>query len=378
MKDIKKLKKEILIRDDRIASEREQESIILANLGQSVYSSGSADVEALKDLKNSVSGMDKEIQGLEDSLRRLLVNEEKRAAGSEEMKSLKVELRNIKNKEEPLFEELGRSGWELWKSGGSIHENMEKALEDLIKAEARLQAAEEAVFRTEHDPGNRAVRLLTKSKAFFLAGRRKTASSALDRLWNRAGEKLQKQIPSDVFTGTPAALPASTLEALDKRREEIIGKLSDLKQEIEALDNELEKMPGKGGGKRRVSWIESSLEDKHNELEDVFRELGRLWLEQSGGKSSDTAVEKRRKEWLAVNRRIRKIEEEQNAFRAHIEYLEISRSGKDKADQVELKAEEVKNRQAELKALKKELSSIEKKLAARKENLPELPGKNQT
>ncbi len=373
MDERKKLKKGILTRDEAIAAEREQETIILANLGQSVYDSGLVEKKSLKKHHEPVGKISDEIHNLEDSLRRLLADDDKRNAFQEETKTLKVELRNIKNKEEPLFEELGRTSWELWNSGRSIHEGFKEALEDLVKAEVRLHAAEDAVIRTEQDTGSKAARLLIKGKALLMAGRRKTASTALDRLWGRAGEKLIKDIPAESFTNTPAALPSSSLEALRKRREEISLRESELKDESSVLDAALEEMPGKGGVKRRVIWIETRLETIHNNLDDAFRTLGKAWVDQSGKKSTDALVEKWKKEWTEVNKRISVLEAEQNALSAHMEFLESEEARDTKAGQVGKLEEEVKSRQSVLKGLKKELSAMEKKLADEKEKLPVLP-----
>ncbi len=373
MDERKKLKKGILIRDEFIAAEREQEAIILANLGQSVYNSGSADKKPLNKYQKPIGEISDEIHNLEDSLRRLLADDEKRTVAREETKALKVELRNIKNKEEPLFEELGRSSWELWKSGRSVHENFEEALDDLIKAELRLHAAEDAVIRTEQDSGSKAAKLLIKGKALLLAGRRKTASTTLDRMWGRAGEKLFKVIPAASFSNTPAALPSSSLEALSKRRDEISRRESELNDEVSAMDRALEDMPGKGGVKRRVSWIETRLETINNNLDDAFRTLGKVWVDQSGKKSSDAVVEKWKKELAEVNKRISVLEVEQNTISAHMEFLEAEEERDAKAGQVSKLEEEVKSRQSVLKGLKKELSAMEKKLADEREKLPVLP-----
>jgi len=376
MSERKKLNKGITAREEAIAAEREQEAVILANLGQSVYD---ADSEVFKDsgvFTKNISGIGDEIRNLEDFLRRLLADDEKRNAFQEELKSLKVELRNIRNKEEPLFEELGKSAWELWKSGRSLHENMESALDDLIKADARLHAVEDAVLRTEQEVENKAVKLLTKGKAILLAGRKKTAASALDRLWNRAGEKLSRTVPSESFSDTPAAVPSATLEALGKRREEISERVEVLNNETAALDAALEEMPGKGGVKKRVSWIEDSLENKHNELDVAFRNLGEAWLTQSKGKISDPNVAKWKKEWSEADRRISVLQEEQKSLSAHLALLDLEEVRGHKAGQVSEQEKEVKSRQAVLKGLKKELAVLDKELAAQKEQLPPLPEKS--
>jgi len=375
MSERKKLNKGIAAREESIAAEREQEAVVLANLGQSVYNGGKSAFKDSEVHTKTISGIADEIRDLEDSLRRLLSDDEKRNAFQEEIKALKVELRNIRNKEEPLFEELGKSAWEIWKSGRSLHENMESALDDLIKAESRLHAVEDAFLRTEQEPENKALKLLKKGKAVILAGRKKTATSALDRLWSRAGEKISRTVPAKVFTDTPAAVPSATLEALDKRREEITERSAVLNKELSVLDDALEKMPGKGSVRKRVSWIESSLDNKHNELDDAFRSLGEAWLTQFNGKVTDSAAAQWKKEWTEVNRRISTLKEEQKALSAHLDLLDSEELRERKASEVSEQEQEIKSRQTVLKSLKKELAVLDKELAALKEELPPLPEK---
>ena len=373
MSDRKELTGKITVRDEAIAAEREQEIIVFANLGQSVFDSELAEDKFLDKQKNAIVGITGRIRDLEESLRRLLADDEKRSALQEEKKSLNVELRNIKNKEEPLFEELGRSTWELWKSGRIIDERMEEALDDLVKAELRLQAAEDAMFRNEKDSGSKAVSIISRGKAFFLAGRRKTASAALDRLWGHAGRKLREMIIPEAFTDTPAAVSSSTLSALSRRRDEITERVKALTGETEVLDSTLEELPGKGGVHRRVAWIENALDKKRIELDDAFRNLGEAWLGNTSGKSVPAAVENRRNEWTAINKRIGVLEEERKAFSAHREYSEFKALRDKKAIQVSKLEDEVKSRQAELKSLKKEMLTVEKNLSVQKESLPPLP-----
>ena len=373
MSDRKALIGRITARDEAIDTEREQEGIVLANLGQSVFDSRLAEGKPLEKYKNVVVGITGEIRDLEDTLRRLLADDEKRSAIQEEKKSLNVELRNMKNKEEPLLEELGRSAWELWKSGRQIDEKMEEALDNLVKAELRLHAAEDAMFRNENDTGSKAVSILSRGKALVLAGRRKTASAVLDRHWGRAGRNLREIMPPEAFADTPAAVSFSTLKALSKRRNDIAERVKAIADETKALDAMLEDLPGKGGVSKRVTWIENALDKKRAELDDAFSDLGESWIGNTNGKSVDASVEKIKNEWTAINKRIGVLEDEQKILSAHSDYLESESLRDQKASQISRLEEEIKSRQAALKDLKKELAAIEKNLAAQKESLLPLP-----
>ncbi len=373
MSDRKALIGRITARDEAIDTEREQEGIVLANLGQSVFDSRLAEGKPLEKNKNVVVGITGEIRDLEDALRRLLADDEKRSAIQEEKKSLNVELRNMKNKEEPLLEELGRSAWELWKSGRQIDEKMEEALDNLVKAELRLHAAEDAMLRNENDTGSKVVSILSRGKALVLAGRRKTASAVLDRHWGRAGRNLREIMPPEAFADTPAAVSFSTLKALSKRRNDIAERVKAIADETKALDAMLEDLPGKGGVSKRVTWIENALDKKRAELDDAFRDLGESWIGNTNGKSVDAPVEKLKNEWTAINKRIGVLEDEQKILSAHSDYLESESLRDQKASQISRLEEEIKSRQAALKNLKKELAAIEKNLAAQKESLLPLP-----
>lgn len=369
MDDMKKLTVEIEARDESITFEVDQENIILANLGQALHKSATTD-------SLSVTGTLEEIQKLEDALRQILKNEERRGTIQEEQKSLKVELRNIKNKENQLLEELGRTAWDLWKSGRQIDEKMEEALDDLIKAEERLNAAEDALSRNENDTGGKTVKILAKGRAFLLAGRKKNASAALDRLWGKAGGKIRDIVDLEKFVDTPVSTAALSLKALNDRRDEIIERESKLTADIEVLDNAFEEMPGKGGVRKRIAWFEDALEAKRGELDYAFQDLGRDWLNSGTPGQVNKDVDLRHKEWIDINKQIGILDGERKAFQAHKAYLESISERENKSRQVDRLNQEIKTRQNELKNIKKELSAIDKKLTAQKESLPPLPEGN--
>lgn len=371
MNDLKKLDKRIAGKKDAIASERENEDVILANLGQELYEANfpKLPAETLEDVTR-ISG---EIRDVENSLRRILADNEKRTELEEEKKFLKVELRNMKNRKESALEELGRTTWDLWKSSRQFGDEMESALEDLIKAEKRLHEAEDAAYRMEGGNKGRTATLFSRGKALLLAGRKKNASVNFERLWGKAGLIIFDSISAETFTDTPAAVPMASLKALQDRGKEIEGRLEAISAEFEALDSSLEDMPGKGGAKKRVSHIESLLELHRNELDEAYRELGRSWTEMKPGTSVSAELKARRNELEAAENRIAGLEADISALKVHQEYL-IAESDRDvKAEKTAALEETVKKQQAALKAAKKELASAEKACLALKESLPTIP-----
>ncbi|MDF1566677.1 MAG: hypothetical protein P1P77_01515 [Spirochaetaceae bacterium] len=368
MNDLKKLDRRIADKEDAIASERENEDVILANLGQELDEANLPKLPS--DTLEEVRRLSGEIRDAENSLRRILADNEKRTELQEEKKSLKVELRSMKNREESALEELGRAAWELWKSSRQFGDEMESALEDLIKTEKRLHEAEDAVYRYEGENKGRTAALFTRGKALLWAGRKKTASVALERLWGKAGLSIFDTMSAEAFTDTPAALPMATLKALQDRGKEIDDRLEAISAEFEALEASLEEMPGKGGAKKRVSYIESLLEQNRNTLDDAYRELGRTWIGMKPAASESAELKARRKELEAAENRIAGLEADISALKAHKEYL-IAEADRDaKAEKAAVLEETVKEQQTALKAAKKELASAEKACLALKESLP--------
>jgi hypothetical protein len=371
MNDLKKLDRRVAGKEDAIASERENEDVILANLGQELYEANLTKLPS--DPLEEVRRLSGEIRDAENSLRRILADNEKRTGLQEEKKSLNVELRNIKNREESTLEELGRAAWDLWKSSHQFGDEMEFALEDLIKTEKRLHEAEDAVYRYEGENKGRTAALFSRGKALFWAGRKKTASVTLERLWGKAGRSIFGTMSAEAFSDTPAALPMATLKALQDRGKEIEDRLEAISAEYEALDASLEDMPGKGGAKKRVSYIESLLEQNRNALDDAYRELGRSWTDMKPASSESVELKARRKELDAAENRIAALEADISALKAHKEYL-IAEADRDaKAKKAASLEETVKEQQAVLKAAKKELASAEKACLALKESLPPIP-----
>jgi len=371
MSEKKSLVQAMARRDEAIAEEIENRGVLLANLGQVLKNAG----EAVVLPEDSVAEVDKaagEIRRLEDGLRTLLADDEKKSELQEERKTLNVELRNIRNKEENVLEELGRAAWDLWKAGRQPDERMAEALEDLVKAEQRLHAAEDAIQRSEQDSEARGPRLLSRGRSLFLAGRRRTASAAVDRHWGQAGSRVRELIPAEAFGDTPAAVPLSTLAALEERQAEIQSRLDAIAVEKEAVDASIEEAPGKGGVKKRAASIESALEDQQSVLDEAYRNLSESWLAGSPESPPGDAV-RLTKDLKAVDRRIAALEAEKAALNAHLELLDAEKEQARLAERVEKLEEDIKELQKSLKGARKELTAAAKDVESRRAELPERP-----
>lgn len=372
MSDITTIETRMKALNDTIAAERKREWVVMANLGQAVRELGISEDGPLAEAGKNVDQISSEIRDLEDSFRNLHQGEEKRNEIHEERKALNVELRNIKNKEEQTLEDLGRVSWDQWKSGKQVGIGMEEALDVLIRAERRVRSVEDEVFRNNAEVGN-TPSIIKKSKALFLAGRKRTAAAAFDRLWGKAGAAVWEKVSVQTLSEGPTATPSAVLQAMDERKEEIRLRTASMETEEKALDEAMDVLPGKGGVKKRSSWIENALETHRIMLDDAFRDLGEAWLENLPKVIPGGDVSERKKEHDEILTGIEKLLEEKRGFENHLEYLEIL----DRRDSLVKKTAgldaDIKAKQAELKGLKKKLSGMEKDLEKRRENLTEFP-----
>ena len=373
MRDRKSLSRSIAAREENIAAERETEGVVFSNLGQALYDTGAA---AKDDPDSCVEAVDRaslEIRNLEESLRILLANEETRKTLLEEARSLKVESRNLKNRMESVYEDLGKASWELWKTGHQPNEHMEEALGDLIKADEKLHSAEVASFRIEKDKTKGASTFLARGKALLLTGRKKTANAAINRQWSKAGRRIHASIDPESLKDSSASVPMATIKALDERVEEIRNRENAISAEIKSLEEALENLPAKGAPRRRVSLIETAIETGRSDLDDAFMALGKNWIGRNLKTAASGEVDKCRREWIAINERIGRWEEDIAVLTAHRDFLNLREERDRKAGKVSHLEEEIKIRQASLRAARKELTGMEKEIAALEETLPPLP-----
>lgn len=370
--DQKELSKLINAGEESLAVERDNESIILTDLGQALDDAGQSH-EAPDGLSAAVDRSAGEIHEHEESLRQILAEDERRKERVEESKTLKVEVRNLNSRRENALEDLGRAAWEGWKAGRQNDDSMEEALKDLIHADTKLHDAEVASFRIENEANGSRSSLFAKGKALLLAGRKRNATVSLERLWTKAGLKVLENVPLEPLKESSASVPLATILALDTRLEEIRERQVAVSDEMEVIEKSLEDMPGKGNVRKRVSHIEKLIEEARSSLDQAYRELGSGWKDATNRDSVSGEVGRCLKDIDAVSERIAAKETDLNAYRAHSQYLATEAEREKKAKKVHRSEQDIKDLQKQMKLEKKELSSIEKSLAAMAEILPPLP-----
>ena len=370
MSDIRSINTRIQKTEAAIAQETAKHLAALTRLGRAVHQGGLG-----SEAPESVDARDKmnEIRELEESLRSLLSDQERREAVGGERKALNVEFRNIRNRRTELHETLGRAAWSMWKSNRHV-ENLETALAELIKAETRLHAAEDAAYRSERKP-SAASSIISRGRTLLLASRRRTASAALERLMAKAGSRVMELVETQALEDTPAMEAAAALAALKVREEEITARREDLNQEEKTLDTAMDELPGKGGIRRRTAWMERHLDGLRGELDDILQNLAEWWLESDAAEPGDTPpeVKKSADELTELEQQIARLESAAEALEAHRELKETEDKRARQAAAVESLDAEIKKRQANLKSAKKTLAATDKKLEQMRKELPDLP-----
>ncbi len=314
-------------RQKNIEAAKKEELRILAKLGKEVFDARDKLAPESLDLREAESCED-EIFSLEENLARLPVQEEQRQSLADEARALRVETRNLKNRQEGLFAELGKAAWADWKNGDVDNAAMEEALADLIKSHKKFASdnSQAAAEEGEVPEKGGVKKLLSRGRALFLAGRRRTVEVVRDWQWGKAGRRVSELVTFESLSGTRAGDVMESMKDLQNRQKEIALRESALAEERAFLDADLDEMPGKGKIKKRRSWMESAIDGWKKEQDDVFLRLGQSALE-----------------------------------------LEI------KAERMARLEEEIKSRQAKLRAMKKELTAAEKTIAETRQTLPELP-----
>lgn len=369
MKDFEYFKKRIVEREKAITKEREKEAIVLMDLGQAVHEAGWSDVseelysdKAKKAIK-AVEDINKEIKLVHE-------NEKRREEIHNERNSLNKELRRLKHKAGDERKEIGRSAWNMWKTGFNI-EGLEKALDSLIKAEGRL-LSEQDNFQKRHNSESNG-NLITKGMDILSSGKQKTISSTMERLLRRAGEKIYTTVNIDAFEDTSVAASISALKSIEERIEEIGKLLDSLADEKKQLFNTSEKSLLPSIFRRHIGQLEKDLEVARKQRDNIYKELGQYWLELKSEDLQDADVEKYKSAWNDIYQNICSMENDKTALEAHRDFMEMDKKCSVLESRIGNLEDELNKKQAKLKTEKKELQSLMKDLAARKENLPPMP-----
>ncbi len=372
MVNLQMLEAQINKRNSAIVKEKDRELTMLARLGRAVHSSGGGD-GLDSHVLNAVLNIQNDGRELEDSLRRLLEIEEQGIAVTDEIKKLNVELRNLNNKTQDCMEALARSAWSSWKSGKESINGLEDALDELIRADEHLNSVEDAVSRNERLVGNLGGAILSKGRALFLAGRRRTAASSIDRLWRSVGNEIYSAVDGKGFQGTSVEAAFEAIAKIDARKQEIEKNLLAFAATKEGLEADVENMPGKGSLNKRVSWIRKAINEGAAALENAFRDLGAAWLESEEKEALSPDVDKYRRECIAVREQLQNFETEIHIFESHCKLLELE-SDRDKQEIVVGNLEaKVKKLQSQFKDAKKAMTDSVKKIDKLKESLSPLP-----
>lgn len=370
MSDIRSINIKIQKTEAAVTEESGKRLAALTRLGRAVHQSGLG-----SEAPESVTARDKmdEIRELEESLRSLLSDQERREVVGGERKALNVEFRNIRNRRTELHETLGRAAWSMWKSNRHV-EHLETALSELIKAEMRLHSAEDAAYRGERKP-SAVSSIISRGRTLLLASRRRTASAALERLMAKAGSRVMELVGPQALDDTPAMEAAAALAALKVREEEIAARREELNREEKTLDTAMDELPGKGGIRRRTAWMERHLDELRGELDDILRNLAEWWLQSNTSEPRDTPpeVKKSAEELTELEQRIARFESAAEALEAHRELMETEEKRARQAAAAESLDAEIKKRQASLKSARKTIAAIDKKLERMRKELPDLP-----
>ncbi|PIE03992.1 MAG: hypothetical protein CSA76_06600, partial [Spirochaetales bacterium] len=383
MEDRKEIIRAIDEKQAVIAEEQTEEEQLLTVLGEALYNARSGagtDTDKTGKLNFTEAGRQlDEIQKLEKSLGSLRTNEGKRQSLSDESRALKLEARNIKNRLDSLFTDLGKASWEVWKSGTSVPDELRDALADLIKNDSKRRAADDksaAADSAEDESANnesadnnteesgekrrKPWAFLAQGRSFLRNTKRKTAGVIMDWQWGKAGRRVWKTVAPELLANTSAESVLAGMKKLQARQEAIAGREAALAEQLSSLDSDLAGMPGKGSARKRGGSMERMVESRKKELQGEFLILGRSYVEGNTGalNPENQAVKKALKAWKEVSSRIQKKQEEADILCAHKALLESQEEIKIKAGKISRLEEEVKSRQARIRALKKELKAL--------------------
>jgi len=373
MKTVKEYEKLIKEKEDELFILNGEKDSLLIEAGENIYR-----VSNEKTFKNeklnlwqSADVLLSEITDLENSLRELLSEEEKKEELETERKNLLRESRDLKQEMNLLYAEMGREAWSLWNSGRFHNKQTESVLDDLIKAEEKIRMAEEAVYKERNqlikDSGNlksRTRSVINKGRTILLSGRKKTVSANMEKLFLKTGKKIFNSTGCVFFDESSES--GNIKKVYDKLKE--ISKRSEkINSALDAQEMEKRKLTAKISVSRHINAVEKELKLKRSALDISYRDLGKYIYGKEKPEVKSDGLNGIFKKIKSLEKKRLEIIGEIESLQKYIDLSEKELSRKSKEAQISKLEEEIKNKQQNLRKLKRELTYLVKEIDLLKE-----------
>jgi hypothetical protein len=377
MKTVKEYEKLIKEKEDELFILNGEKDSLLIEAGENIYRASNEKTFKNEKLNlwQSADVLLSEITDLENSLRKLLAEEEKKEELETERKKLLRESRELKQEMNLLYAEMGREAWSLWNSGRFHNKQTESVLDDLIKAEEKIRMAEEAVYKERNqlikDSGNlksRTRSVINKGRTILLSGRKKTVSANMEKLFLKTGKKIFNSTGCAFFDESSES--GNIKKVYDKLKE--ISKRSEkINSALDAQEMEKRKLTAKISVSRHINAVEKELKLKRSALDISYRDLGKYIYGKEKPEVKSDGLNGIFKKIKSLEKKRLEIIGEIESLQKYIDLSEKELSRKSKEAQISKLEEEIKNKQQNLRKLKRELTYLVKEIDLLKEKQDE-------
>ena len=366
MKSLKEYEKLIKEKEDELFILNGEKDSLLIKAGEIIYkiSNEKTFKNEKQNLRQSADAVLSEITDLENTLRELLTEEEKKEELETERKKLLQETRNLKQEMNLLYTDMGREAWTLWNSGRFHNKQTESVLDELIKADEKIRAAEEAVYKEKNqlikESGNlknRTISILNKGRTLLLTGRKKTISANMEKLFLKTGKKIFNS--TDCIFLEESSESGNIKNIYDKLKE-ISKRYENANSALDALEAEKRKFTAKISVSRRINAVEKELKLKRAALDISYRDLGEYIYGKEKPEVKSDGLNRIFKEINSLEKKRLEIIGEIEKLQKYIDLSEKENSIKSKEMQISKLEEDIKNKQQNLRKLKRELTHLVK------------------
>ncbi len=273
-----------------------------------------------------------------------------------EVDSLRGKIADLEESVQPMYEEIGRKAFEIYKSHPFVDENYVDLFSELVKNHEDIRDIDQQLVQLERETEEKPFldRMVAKGKIALLRNRRTTREQNTPRLFRKAGRFVTESNFITVVDDATLTRAVEPYHQVNTQIDDLNRRIADLQKEDQSLAEDLRALGADRKAVRRVAELEQQIEDLTTALNNVSMQVGEGYLSELKKDDSGAAAVA---ESVA---RVRELERECQAVDKQIEKLKAA-----------IAAEEAATRIAEYQ---KKIAALEKEIAENQASVEKLRG----
>ena len=199
-----------------------------------------------------------------------------------EIDSLHGQIADLEESVQPMYEDIGRKAFEIYKGHPFVDENYVDLFSELVKNHEDIRDIDQQLVQLERETEEKPFldRMVAKGKIALLRNRRATREQNTPRLFRKAGRFVTESNFVTVVEDATLTRSVEPYHQVNTQIDDLNRRISDLQKEDASLTDDLRALGADRKAVRRVAELEQQIEDLTTALDRVFIQVGEGYLSE--------------------------------------------------------------------------------------------------